>query len=816
MIRLYSDCANHSDSPVLLAGTGFSISSTCILHLGLRFLSISYPSTTTTLGPFVPMVATPPQHEHPHASLGTPGVTHLSSAAIANEEYIFTFAPKDRLPLSNSAKNAKTSRVSEIEELDSYEELGYRVYELREVLAESLYAGIVDPNRAVDFLKTPQSGYDIENGSWRILPSDPTSEADLRGPFVKIFNAIEEHFNPSPSRGTTCEAVDSHNIPMAHDNGVHFTSPGICIKATGPSFEVPEHAGRSRGLGYTNVAAVLEVKLDKAKGKRMMHCQRMATYNRQIFIQQPSRHFVRSLLLTEKVFRLVHFDRSGIYVTPLFDIHKDASVLVQFVAGLMSPSEAVLGFDTSIQWTVDESSGKKVAGIITLNERDEETGAFTEKKYNLDITEAPFVRPGIRGRGTVAWNAKDPATGAAVIIKDSWHTDSRASECEFIRKAKGIPGIVEILVYQQDCSQTISYRPLGYKSKDFRNRFKLRLVLKRYGAPIWFFRSRLQLLYALRDVLVGHRELFMRGIIHRDISMLNILLGEPGAEEGYRGILIDLDMAAYTEDFVSSLPADPQIGTRIYQSVSVISALSTTPPPPQDYSDDLESLFYVYCQLVYDFEQPGVRKKEGSELLADWDLDDTRVVANTKAGFVLSATNMACIPPYWGKACATLLKEFHEVIRGIVMEKDRINADRKLDAEAELKAYHSVARDHGVYFGKVKAAFDKAIAVLEKEGPNAQELEPYPVFVSAPHVISSDLPLAEAEALIDEGEPLAAPLPQGKLDTPTRHTDMVPLTSKKRPSDNEDHASHKRLRQVEIQESPIPSHTLQSDEAPSS
>ncbi|KAJ3518590.1 hypothetical protein NMY22_g13599 [Coprinellus aureogranulatus] len=762
------------------------------------------------------MVATPPQHELPHVSPGTPGVTSLSDAALTSEDYIFTFAPKDRLPFSNSAKNAKTSRVSEIEELDSYEELGYRVYELKEVPAKSLYSEAVDLNRALDFLKAPQSGYDVENGIWKVLPSDPTCEADLRGPFVKIFNTIEHHFNPSPTRGTTREAVDSHNIPMAHDNGVHFTSPGICIKATGPSFEVPEHAGRSRGLGYTNVAAVLEVKLDKAKGKRMMHCQRMATYNRQIFIQQPSRHFVRSLLLTEKVFRLVHFDRSGIYVTPLFDIHKDASILIQFVAGLMSPSEEVLGFDTSIRWIVDEPSGKKVAGTITLNELNEETGAFTEKTYNLDVNGAPFARPGIRGRGTITWKAKDPVTGAAVIIKDSWHTDSRTSECEFIRKAKGIPGIVEVLGYQKDCSQTISYRPLGYKSKDFRNRFKLRLVLKRYGAPIWFYRSRLELLYALRDVLIGHRELFMRGIIHRDISMLNILLGEPGAEEGDRGILIDLDMAAYTENGASYLPADPQIGTRIYQSVSVISALSTTPPPPQDYSDDLESLFYVYCHIIYDFEQPGVRKKEGSELLADWDLDDTRVVSNTKAGFVLSATNMVCIPPYWGKACATLLKEFHGVIRGIVKEKDRINADRKLDAEAKLKAYHSVAQDHDVYFEKVKAAFDQAIAMLEKEGPNAQELEPYPVFVSAPHAISSGLPLAEAEALIDEGEPLAAPSPQGK-DTPTLHTNMVPLTSKKRLSEfNEDGTSYKRLRQIGIQGSPIPSQTRQRDKTLSS
>ena len=57
---------------------------------------------------------------------------------------------------------------------------------------------------------------------------------------------------------------------------------------------------------------------------------------------------------------------------------------------------------------------------------------------------------------------------------------------------------------------------------------------------------------------LGHRSLFEREIIHRDVSVLNILMGVAGPPEGYRGILIDLDMAAYTEDRKSSLPSDPR------------------------------------------------------------------------------------------------------------------------------------------------------------------------------------------------------------------------------------------------------------------
>lgn len=46
----------------------------------------------------------------------------------------------------------------------------------------------------------------------------------------------------------------------------------------------------------------------------------------------------------------------------------------------------------------------------------------------------------------------------------------------------------------------------------------------------------------------GHLGLFKAGILHRDVSVNNILLGRPGAVNGWRGVLIDLDMAIYYND----------------------------------------------------------------------------------------------------------------------------------------------------------------------------------------------------------------------------------------------------------------------------
>lgn len=43
--------------------------------------------------------------------------------------------------------------------------------------------------------------------------------------------------------------------------------------------------------------------------------------------------------------------------------------------------------------------------------------------------------------------------------------------------------------------------------------------------------------------LSGYQALYKKGILHRDISVNNVLIGKPGAPIPNRGVIIDLDMA---------------------------------------------------------------------------------------------------------------------------------------------------------------------------------------------------------------------------------------------------------------------------------
>ncbi|KAJ3549040.1 hypothetical protein NMY22_g1039 [Coprinellus aureogranulatus] len=728
---------------------------------------------------------------HHHAAQHWDIRNHQSDCAM-EEEYIFTLQRTVRHACCKTNDNAKLNGAKEVEKQAALQETGPEIRHFSEESSRRIYGDIVNDQRASGYLKSNPSMYDMDRGIWTDLVKNPTSKEDLFGPLVRMMNSIIGHLGPSPREGIGRKAVDSHEAILVHDSGHHYSSPGVCIKARGPSFELPANvclAGRPTELGYTNVASAIDVQLEKGKGVGEESFRRLSVYNRQIFIHQPNRNFARSLTVTEKSFQLVHYDRSGAYSTCPFDIHKEARLFIQYVLGLASLNEQDLGLDTSVQWTVNPTTGKKVAGTIKVEASGNENQPPTV--YNLDMEEAPFVRLGICGRGTVGWYAKHPNTGEAVFIKDAWHTNSGLSECVSLRAASGIPGIVEMLSWQDNCADTVRYRPAGELTHgdSFKNLTKTRLVLGKHGTSIWFFKTRLQLLCALRDALIGHHALFKRGIIHRDISVLNVLLGHPDAPVGHRGFLIDLDMAGIVENYKCTLPADPFTGTRLYQSYFVLRGGSyyPPPPPPQDYMDELESFFYVLYHLMFGFKKPGILVPiEDRRFVYEWSGHDPSIAALGKGVLAYNPYMTTSIPPFWGTACVTLMQEFHDVMRDIRRAKIDIIGDRKTNSEEKLAAFDSLAARFDTYFEKVRDSFDKAIGELEKEGLNYEELEPYPSLLLPPHV---SLPPSLA-ALAAADSRIAVASEEGASVRPSA------IGQKRALQDDRDGAARKRARKL--------------------
>ena len=176
----------------------------------------------------------------------------------------------------------------------------------------------------------------------------------------------------------------------------------------------------------------------------------------------------------------------------------------------------------------------------------------------------------------------------------------------------------------------------------------------------------------------GHRNLLKRGILHRDISANNILMGSSfNAVFPNRGILIDLDMAIRLEDMNGSarevhvslimkvsrlaltlFPSYEQ-GTRPYLSLSMLKRLNPYAMfwRPRDYMDDLESFFYVLCVICCGYSAPGVRVTSPSKNISEWNhLGETDLYISKLRLYGEGADNYFQVTEYFGEIFRTLIR----------------------------------------------------------------------------------------------------------------------------------------------------------------
>jgi serine/threonine protein kinase len=72
--------------------------------------------------------------------------------------------------------------------------------------------------------------------------------------------------------------------------------------------------------------------------------------------------------------------------------------------------------------------------------------------------------------------------------------------------------------------------------------------------------------------------MYKKGTLHRDISILNVLLGKPGAEPGFRGVLIDFDVATHRN--VETIGPEDWLIVSAAASSSMSDYLSDLPRAP--------------------------------------------------------------------------------------------------------------------------------------------------------------------------------------------------------------------------------------------
>ncbi|KAJ3507832.1 hypothetical protein NLJ89_g6081 [Agrocybe chaxingu] len=373
-----------------------------------------------------------------------------------------------------------------------------------------------------------------------------------------------------------------------------------------------------------------------------------AFYAQEIFRAQGNRLFCFVLLVTEERCKLFYYDHGGCLETPAASIHANPTLLAWYLLLLSSPNNEVLGFDKTIRW----NSKLNVRTLVTDNENREDV------QYRL-LDPEPIFRPRkIRGRATTCWEVEGK-DGERKLVKDAWRKDAStiAPEWTMLQVTKGIEGVGEMIAYEQDWSLDMLRHPFIHP--DFENRIRVRTTMKAYGKSLDFFDSREQLLYAFRDAVAGHRNLWDAGILHRDVSVNNILLGTPNAPPGQRGIIIDLDNAIQLGAEVALPRASKRVGTPPFMSTNVLvfSFKKTKPNPPRldchSHLDELWSFFYVLCWVC--FSAPGPQREKYEKILDMWGEND-KMALRAKHAFLLGVKlGNPKVPPSFGPIFDTLI-----------------------------------------------------------------------------------------------------------------------------------------------------------------
>ncbi|KJA19870.1 hypothetical protein HYPSUDRAFT_143273 [Hypholoma sublateritium FD-334 SS-4] len=218
-------------------------------------------------------------------------------------------------------------------------------------------------------------------------------------------------------------------------------------------------------------------------------------------------------------FIFVLIDRVGVAcTTPVYIRGVHATVLARIIFAFAYASDAVLGVDTRVSF--DRLTGDPLSVIV-------EDQVFTI------ITEI-YISPYVFGRGTRVYLVRD-VRGCFHILKDSWIRSSHSSsEIEFIKK------IAEIVQSEHlgDRAQVLSPRFVAgdehiCNTDDFRHlltalepaHIHRRIVTGPIGDPITSYRSRVECLQALVDVLDQLKFLNDKcGLVHGDVSLYNVTI----------------------------------------------------------------------------------------------------------------------------------------------------------------------------------------------------------------------------------------------------------------------------------------------------
>ncbi|KAG6230615.1 hypothetical protein E4U34_000091 [Claviceps purpurea] len=416
---------------------------------------------------------------------------------------------------------------------------------------------------------------------------------------------------------------------------------------------------------------------------------------REVFARQPTRRFIHAFTLTGTTMETWVFDRSGPYSGTTFNVHEEPERFVQVLCGYLMMGDEELGLDVF----TEEKDGRRFA-TIPVN-------PCATESIRLELDSKPIsYRRAIVSRATTCFPAKPiGAQEFDTVVKYSWIPSTWTPEADLLRKANEhrVKGVAKTVGYEREITRISQLRDgltFSTPHKDqipYDDRVLHVLAVTPLGRPLDEFGSILELLECLRDAIKAHRSLYMEsGILHRDISINNIIVTEPAKADGYKGMLIDLDLAR-------DITKDPsgqrhRTGTIEFMAIGVLLGRQHT------YRHDLESFLYVFIWLCFVYGSKG-KGREPMDAIPGWSKRSLDVIAEMKLGHMGSSFKL--LMTKFPAECGERVVQFIATIRDILFT---------VPDGVEVASYEYAPEEPDAMYGPILEAFEKTIEEIRQEG----------------------------------------------------------------------------------------------------
>ncbi|KAL7794328.1 serine/threonine-protein kinase Sgk2 [Trichoderma ceciliae] len=535
------------------------------------------------------------------------------------------------------------------------------------VLKEELGAFLGLETAAEAVFQSCISGNDpIFRNGWKGWPNDANQDAVLEW-FTDVtakLMAFAQAHNPSQ----TCRR------PLAQPSKPIQGSTGERKMDIG--FISDPEAGRGYRCHWSQILVPGELKSNPLADTAAKAWLDLGRYARDVLAAQDMRRFVPGFTLCGSLMRIWEFDRLGGIASEQFDINKQGQQFVLTILGFLWMSKQDLGFDPTIITCGDERyieierDGRKeriilkkvlrrtpcIAGRATTcwqayadqepqttlvikdswqyTERAEEGELLQEATERGVVNIARYyyhttvrvgdkdddvltnIRKGLDLSEAVNPRLSRSKKATSIAYPTSTPRQTRSSSSIGVKRPSS-----ETDLPMPPSKRSISTPPTKASMGPLSNRVHRRIILCDYGKPLYEASSRVALLAAMAHCIEGHESLLKAGILHRDISINNLMMDE----DKDKAFLIDLDLAIRVPR-IDATGAEGKTGTRAFMAIGALLG------DEHSFMHDLESFFWVLFWICIHYDGPG--RDVGSTEFDSWNYEKDSRLVQLKVGTI--------------------------------------------------------------------------------------------------------------------------------------------------------------------------------------